>query len=83
MTPKDPMTLQDPMAALASKAALLGDQTPLTLDEAALSINRSTATVHRLIAAGKLKKTKINRSSYVLLGDLKALLTGETAEVQV
>ncbi|ATI00424.1 helix-turn-helix domain-containing protein [Alcaligenes faecalis] len=68
-------------ATLASKVAILGDQTPLTISEVAKLLNRSEATIHRLIAAGKLKKTKINRSSYVQLCHVKSLLSGDTTEV--
>lgn len=74
--------MQTTLNDLLARVAILGDATPLTPEQAAQLLGKSVATLNRLVAGGRLKRTKVRRSSYFLLGDIKALLAGETAEVQ-
>lgn len=55
---------------------LLGDSTPLTIEEVAVLANKGSATINRWVAKGLLRRTKIEGSSFYLLRDLKRMLSG-------
>lgn len=70
--------MQNTLNDLPARVAILGDATPLTPEQAAQLLGRSIATLNRLVAGGRLRRTKVRRSSYFLLGDVKALLVSDT-----
>ncbi len=61
--------------------AVMGDLAPLTIDEAAALSGRAHATINRWVSKGLLRRTKVAGSSFYLLGDLKATLSGATSAV--